>query len=309
MTGEPRIPTLAAIRAALSDRGERPARRRGQNFLTDPRLLAEIVDHAELSRGDVVLEVGPGPGTLTATLLGRQVEVLAVEVDRRMITLLEEMIGHPPGLQVIEADILAERPDLPGPVRAALAERARSAGGEYTLVSNLPYQVATTLLIQLLERQPPRRAVVTVQREVAERLAAAPCSREYGAVSVLAQLLSRVELLRRLPPGAFWPRPAVDSAVVTLSPRPRKEALGGLSLRLVSRVVHAVFFARRKRLLNSLALGLSDRIGRQELAALLERNHFEKDRRGEELAPMEILELARFLEEPLRNREREREDS
>lgn len=251
MSDPPPIPTLEDIRRHLAAASAAPAKRFGQNFLTDARLLAAMVEAAEVGSGDVVLEIGPGPGTLTAALLRAGASVVAIELDAAMRDLLRRLLGHPRNLALLEGDVLAERPELPAVVRAALD------GRPWRLVSNLPYQVASTLLVDLFaSAQRPEVAVVTVQREVAERLRAGAGTEAYGPLSVMVQARAAVELLRVLPPGCFWPRPNVDSASVRLRPMrfdpPAPDALG--------LAVHAAFHARRKGIRKSLDLGLRTEI-------------------------------------------------
>ena len=292
MTREIEPPTLGRIRALLRERGLRPRRGLGQNFLTDPAMLERIVRAADLAPGERVLEVGPGPGTLTAQLLRAGARVVAVEIDPEMIRLHQILLGRPEHLTLIQADILESRPELPPRVVRALD---LEEGGAYRLVANLPYQVAPTLLVDLFQNRPPRQAVVTVQWEVAERLQAAPGTRAYGPLGVLMQLRSRIELVRRIPPGAFWPPPRVESACLSIVPRDASELRELPPEPFLSKVVRAVFFARRKRLSNSLALAFRDSLTREQIDACLDRIHFEKERRGERLSPMEIVELARLL--------------
>ncbi len=291
MSEAPRRPTLAAIKAALERLGTHASRRLGQNFLTDPRVLARIVDAAAVGEGSVVLEVGPGPGTLTAELLARGCRVIAIEVDRKMVLLSRLLVGEHERLEVFEMDALAERPAPPAVVRAALA---RFGGAHYSFVANLPYQIASPLIVDLLWFLPPKVAVVMVQKEVGERLVAAPASDGYGPLSVLVQLAARVETVLTLKPAAFWPPPAVDSRCVRLTPgrAPQVDALG---FPIVRAVVQAAFHARRKRLKNSLASGLAALLPAAELAGRLDEKKFDCDRRAETLAPMEFLELAEHL--------------
>lgn len=299
MSATEEVPPLSRVRAVLEERGLRPRRRLGQHFLADRSLLRRMVDEAGLRPGDVVLEVGPGPGTLTAELLSRGARVLAVEVDPAMIGVLRALVGEPPRLTLVQADILA------GPVRGLPPEVGRALDGalaeagreSYALISNLPYQVAATLLARLFWTTAPERAVVTVQREVAERLAAMPGTRAYGPVGVLVQLQADVRTAFRMPPRAFWPSPKVDSACVVLGRRAPDARVARLGSELVGEVVHAVFRARRKRLANSLALAFGRRLDLVRLRVALEQKNWEKDRRGEQLAPMEIVDLARLLAE------------
>ena len=249
----PDVPTLPRIRDALAAIGGRPSRRFGQNFLTDHSLLSRMADDAGVAEGDVVLEVGPGPGTLTATLLRRGAYVVAAEVDRDMIALLGSLLGRPERLEVVPGDVLATRPALPDAIRAAL-DRARERSGRdrYRLVANLPYQIAATFVADLLASDPPEVAVITVQREVAKRMGARPGSREYGPLSVAVQARAGVEVVRRLPAGAFWPPPKVESAAVRLVPAPCP-GVDRLAPERLREVTQALFHARRKRVANSLA--------------------------------------------------------
>ncbi|MFG0319953.1 MAG: ribosomal RNA small subunit methyltransferase A, partial [Planctomycetota bacterium JB042] len=213
MSDAPEIPRLGAIREALAARGRRPTRRFSQNFLTDPALLGSIVDAAGVEAGDVVLEVGPGPGALTAALLARGATVVAVEVDRVMAEVLRELLGEPERLVLVEEDARAGG-GAPSPSTAAALDRAEASAARsgYRLAANLPYAIASPLLVDLLWTRPPVAGAVTVQFEVADRLVAAPGSRAYGALSVLVALRAEATKVRRLPAGAFWPAPKVDSA-------------------------------------------------------------------------------------------------
>ncbi len=296
MSAAPEVPSLSRVRAALAEHGVRPRRSLGQHFLADRSLLRRMVDAAGLAPRDVVLEVGPGPGTLTAELLSRGARVVAVEVDPVMIGVLRALLGEAPDLTLIQEDILAGAPGgLPAGVERALLAALHQAGQQsYCLVANLPYQVAATLLARLFWTRPPERAVVTVQREVAERLAAAPGTRGYGPVGVLVQLQAEVRQAFRIPPGAFWPAPKIDSACVVLRGATQAR-VQRVEQGFLVQVVHAVFRARRKRLLNSLALAFGPRLDQVGLRAALEEKKWEKERRGEQLAPMEIVELAELL--------------
>lgn len=296
MTDEGRLepPSLAAIRAALAASGGTAKRSYGQHFLHDPGLLSRIVDAATLEPGDVVLEIGPGPGVLTATLLARGVQVVAVEADPTMIDVLQRLLGPHDDLDVLECDALKERP-APGPsIRAAIA--AKRPPRTYSLVANLPYQIASPLLVDVFESEPPRVAVVMIQREVSQRLKAAPDTDAYGLLSVMIQLRATVEEIARVKPGAFWPPPKVDSSVVRLLPR----ASDDLSLRIgmlpptrLHSTLRRAFGERRKTLENNL---LRDSpCDREALAAALEGGGFRRGRRAETLAPEEFVTLAEVL--------------
>ncbi len=185
----------------------RPKKRLGQHFLTDPRLLGRIADAVGATRDDTVIEIGPGRGALTAALLERAGRVIAIELDRELAPLLADRWRSEPRFTLVEGDVLAQ--DL-----GALA------AGPYLLAGNVPYNITTPILFHALRRPRPARAVYLVQREVAERIVAAPGSEAYGALSVNVQAVASAELLFGVAARAFTPPPKVESAVVRITPRP-----------------------------------------------------------------------------------------
>lgn len=203
--------TLAEIRAMLEANGLAPRKRHGQNFLTDHNLIRRLVDTASVGAGSLVLEIGPGTGALTDELLERRCEVVACEIDPGLAGLIRERYRGR-ALTLIEGDCIAGKRTLAPEIVTALS------GRPFTLVANLPYGAATPLIVALLAEPACRGLFVTIQKEVADRLAAAPSTKAYGGLSVLAQTLSRVERLAILPPECFWPRPKVTSAMVALRP-------------------------------------------------------------------------------------------
>jgi 16S rRNA (adenine1518-N6/adenine1519-N6)-dimethyltransferase len=195
---------------SLDPRRPPPVRKSlGQHFLTDRRVLARIADALALEGDEVVVEIGPGRGALTELLLERvpSGRVVAIEYDRALAALLRERWGGEPRLRVVEADVL----------EVSLAEAAGTE--DFVLAGNVPYYITTPILFHALERPRARRAVYLVQKEVADRVAAPPGSRTYGALSVNVQALATAASLFRVPPGAFNPPPKVDSAVVRVEPR------------------------------------------------------------------------------------------
>ena len=184
-----------------------PRKRFGQHFLTDPRILGRIVDALAPTAAETVIEIGPGRGALTEMLLQRAARVIAIEIDRDLAPLLRERHAGNDRLTVIENDVLK-------------VDFGAVAGGPYVLAGNVPYNITTPILFHALRRPRPQRAVYLVQREVAERLVAAPASDEYGALSVNVQSVAMAELLFKVPAGAFQPPPKVESAVIRVTPRP-----------------------------------------------------------------------------------------
>ncbi|MGD0462072.1 MAG: 16S rRNA (adenine(1518)-N(6)/adenine(1519)-N(6))-dimethyltransferase RsmA [Tepidisphaeraceae bacterium] len=239
------------IQALLADARATPRHRLGQNFMIDANLVRIVADAGMIASGDLVIEVGPGTGTLTEELLSKA-QVLAVEIDHALADLLRKRFASAKNFELIEGDALAAKHALDDRLLDSI-RRAKSAGRTVRLVSNLPYNIASPLLIELLIAGVDVLAC-TVQREVAGRLRAAPNSPDYGTLSIMAQLLARVEMLRTLPPQAFWPRPKIDSALVRLT---RQDRLGNRTAEL-SAFVRRIFSARRKTLRNAVALASDD---------------------------------------------------
>lgn len=236
----PRVQTLSEIRSLLESRGLSPRHAFGQNFLIDHNLIRKLVEASGVGGGETVLEVGPGTGTLTEELLSRGCRVVACEIDRGLCELLRERFRDKPGFALIEGDCLENKRTLAAAIRGSLADRP------FALVANLPYGVATPLMLTLLIDYPRCRGLyVTVQREVAERIAAAPGTKAYGTLSVVARAAAEVEMIARLPPECFWPRPDVTSAMVAVRRRARPLApdLGRLAA-----FCQTLFEKRRKQL-------------------------------------------------------------
>lgn len=238
-----------AVRDLLARHGHRLGKSLGQHLLVDRRVLERIVGVAAISSADVILEVGPGIGTLTRELARLAARVVAVEADRRLAPVLEETLGDLANVRVVFADALRIEP-------SALGEPPPEVW-----VSNLPYNVAATLVLGLLDRIPSlMRGAVMVQREVAERMTAAPGSKAYGAYTVKLAFRVRVRSAFGVGPKAFFPPPRVDSAVVVFQ-RVQPPQPGQPPLAVLDTVADAAFAQRRKMLRSALASGLgADRL-------------------------------------------------
>ena len=225
--------------------GPRPKKRFGQHFLSDLNILNNIADAAEISNHDTVVEIGPGLGALTDVLAHRAGRVIAVEVDRELIPLLHEKFAPAPNVEIVESDALAIDPG------ALLA--ACGASPPYSVVANLPYNVAAPVLRLFLEADvPPTRLVVMVQLEVAEAIVAKPG--RMSLLSVATQVYADTSMVMQVAPGAFRPPPKVQSAVVRLDVQPQPKV--DVPLDAFFRVVRAGFGNPRKQLRNSLSFGL-----------------------------------------------------
>jgi 16S rRNA (adenine1518-N6/adenine1519-N6)-dimethyltransferase len=247
--------TPASVRALMAEHGIEPKKSLGQHFLADPNTARRIAGLASVSEGDAVLEIGPGLGSLTLALLERGAHVRAVELDARLAAVLAEVAGPAADVEIAVADALdAPLPELLGPGSGAAGTRAG-----WTCVSNLPYNVAVPVVVRLLEEASSvERIVVLVQREVGERLAAAPGTDAYGAVSVKVAYYAEASLLGVVPPTVFIPRPKVDSVLVGLVRR-AAPPVDVPSVDQLFVLVRSGFSQRRKMLRRALAPVLGDR--------------------------------------------------
>ncbi len=262
---EPRQ-TLSYLRNLFDERGIRPKSKLGQNFLIDLNLLDLIIRTAELSRDDLALEVGSGTGSLTALLAQHAGAVLSVEVDPAFFALTSEAVAGRDNVTLIHADILKNKNELNPEVLSTLdALQQRFDCRQRKLVANLPYVVATPVISNfLLLDSVMERMVVTVQWEIAERLTAQPGTKDYGALAVMVQSLADVELVRRLAPSVFWPRPQVASAIVLIRPNAAKRAHVGDVLRF-RHFLRDLYVHRRKNLRGALAALPSGRLDKHEV--------------------------------------------
>lgn len=245
--------TLSYLIERFDEIGIRPQTRAGQNFLIDLNLQQCLVEAAQLGPDDVVLEVGTGTGSLTAMLAKQAAATVSVEVDAQLFQLAGEELAGLEQVTLLHADALAQKNRLNPALLAAVSQRLGEAPGRrFKLVANLPYNIATPLLTNLLAlERPPELMVATIQKELADRVVARPGSKDYGALSIWVQSQCRAEILRVLPPEVFWPRPKVSSAFlrVRLDPELRSRIA---DREFFHRLVRAVFLHRRKLLRSEL---------------------------------------------------------
>ena len=275
----PLIADLSATRHVLKKFKLRAVKGLGQNFLIDAQVVRQIVDAAEISAGDDVLEIGPGIGTLTQGLLEAGAHVTAVEVDKKLPAVLRETLAGYENFRLIEGDVL----------KINLSELMTKP---FKVAANLPYYITTQILLTLLEKDLPVTKIVTmVQREVAERMTAAPGSKIYGALSVAVQLRSQPRIVFDVSPKSFLPPPEVTSSVVVCDVR--KPPFEIRDEEFLIKVVRAAFAQRRKTLLNSLtAAGF----GREKILSALEISGIDGSRRAETLSLEEFSALSTALQ-------------
>jgi len=252
-----------------------PQKGLGQNFLTDPNHLRKIIAAADLTPADTVLEIGPGLGALTVPLTESARAVVSVEVDADMVRVLNAEVSAP-NFRLVQADILSVEP------AAVLAEQLPhfSVGDEYVVVANVPYYITSGIIRHLLESEyPPRRTVLTIQKEVAQRITAKPGKMSVLAVSV--QFYGMPTLCHTIPANVFFPPPKVDSAVLRIDRHPAPPVPVD-DPRAFFRVVKAGFSQKRKQLKNSLSAGLH--CPQSDVAAMLESVGIDPRRRAETLS-------------------------
>lgn len=233
--------TLTEIKALLAGRGIRPKHRFGQNFLHDHNQLRKLVEAAGVRPGELVVEVGPGTGTLTETLVEAGAEVIACEIDHDMQAIVTERLGG--RVRLICGDCLDGKHALSAELLAAIG------GRPFVLVANLPYNAASPLMAMLAGQHPECRGqYVTVQKEVGDRIRAEPNTRDYGPLTVLLQLLCEIREIAVVKPGSFWPAPDVTSAMIAIEPRGERIFISTDEVRGFERFTHELFSKRRKQL-------------------------------------------------------------
>jgi 16S rRNA (adenine1518-N6/adenine1519-N6)-dimethyltransferase len=278
-------------RDILQSAGLHPRKRLGQSFLIDKRVLDIIVEAAELSPEDVVLEIGAGTGTLTQRLALSSASVIAVELDNGLFRVLQSTFQDSPNVDVIHADIL----DLDLPTLISRTRRSR-----VKVVGNLPYYITTPILMKVLDessRMPVRMFLAMVQKEVGARMAASPGTKDYGALSIAVAYRSEVEILKRISAASFYPKPEVDSVLVKMSVR-ASPPVDVADERLFFDIVKAAFQYRRKTLRNALRLaGGSDEklLSKDSVDSALQALKIDPKRRGETLSMAEFADLANIL--------------
>jgi 16S rRNA (adenine1518-N6/adenine1519-N6)-dimethyltransferase len=290
--GSSRGHTQRYLQRLLSEQGLAPRSSLGQCFLTDLNLLDILVDAARLGRDDLVLEVGAGTGSLTQRLAARAGAVVSVEIDRGLYSLAADAVRNCPNVRILQADILERKNALNAEVFEAVDSLVSPLKPlHHKVVSNLPYVIATPVIsLLLLDNRPWALMVVTIQKELADRLIARPGTKEYGSLSVLAQSLAQVELLRELPPSAFWPKPKVSSAFVRIEPSPQKRA-AVKDLPTLALVTRGVMLHRRKVLRSALG-SLFTSVTKQDIDAFLTGIGLDLRTRAESLAPEQFVDLA-----------------
>jgi len=290
------ITSAARLKSLVKRNGLHLTKKLGQNFLLDERVLDSIVRAAELSEGDRVLEIGSGLGNLTKKLAETGAQVLSCEIDHGLYAIAAQELDGLTNVRIMLCDALDGSSHLSKRLAEALEEHL-AGGAPLKVVANLPYCISTPAITALLESPfALDRLVLTLQKEVADRLGATPGTKQYSYLSALMQLQCKTELLKVISPKVFWPRPAVSSTVVRIVPKPSDETAGPGALKAFKKLARAIFRSRRKTLLNSLDSSLGITLDRDTIADRLLQAGVDPQIRGECLNPTELIELAAALE-------------
>ena len=285
--------TISYLAKRFSEAGIRLNTRHGQNFLIDSNLLRLLVERASLGPNDVVLEVGTGTGALTALIAPSVAAVVTVEIDPQLQQLASEELFGLTNIVMLRHDALRNKGNLDPRVIAAVEEQlVVGPERQLKLVANLPYSVATPIIANLLASSiVPHSMTITIQKEVADRIAASPGGKDYGALSVWIQSQCRVELVRILSPTVFWPRPKVHSAIIHIEVDPQLR--GRIpDLAFFHDFVRSLFFHRRKFLRSVLHSALKDRLDKPAIDEILGQTNLSPECRADQLTVETILGLS-----------------
>lgn len=284
--------TASYLMHRFREAGFEPHARHGQNFLIDLNLLNILLEAADLGADDVVLEIGTGMGTLTTQMAPRAGHVVTVEIDEHLYQLASEELIDFDNVTMLHQDALRNKNNLHPTVLETVREHVEAAPGRrLKLVANLPYNVATPILSNLLLTPiVPVSMTVTIQKEVADRIVAPPGNKDYSALSIWMQSLCEVEIIRILPPQVFWPRPKVQSAILQIRPSDEKRSRIP-DLTFFHEFVRALFFHRRKFLRSVVLSAYKGRLGKPDIDAVLAELGLPHETRAENLSVETMLTL------------------
>lgn len=289
--------TPSVLKQIFIRRGITPNKRFGQNFLTDQNAMLCIPDIADLTEDDIVLEIGTGTGGLTRLLAARSRQVFTIEVDRKLFELSSDILKLYNNTIPLNADILKTKHALNPYITSLIYNWLREHGhAAIKVVSNLPYNISTPVVINLLENDLPiSEMVLMLQQEITDRMTALPGTREYGMLSVIIRLFSEVEVVKSLPPEVFWPKPSVHSAIVKVRVQKEKYAGRITDYPFFRQIINAIFTSRRKTLINSLERLNVPGISREHLKQVLKDMRLDERIRGEALDVDQLIHLSEAI--------------
>jgi 16S rRNA (adenine1518-N6/adenine1519-N6)-dimethyltransferase len=285
--------TKSFLLERFREMGIRPATRHGQNFLIDLNLVELIIESAQLTSDDVVLEVGTGTGSLTQMMAERAAAVVTAEIDAHLFELASEQLIDLPNVTMLKLDALRNKNNLDDRIMDAVGEQLAAAPGRrFKLVANLPYNIATPVISNLLlARHVPHSMTVTIQKELAERIIASPSTKDYSALSVWIQSQATSEIVRIMPPSVFWPAPKVSSAILRIVvDHERRSRI--VDLPFFHQITKALFLHRRKFLRANVLAAMKRHLDKSQVDELLDEMGFAPDTRTEQLDVETLIKLA-----------------
>jgi 16S rRNA (adenine1518-N6/adenine1519-N6)-dimethyltransferase len=292
--------TVSYLTQRFREVGLEPDSRHGQNFLIDLNLINLLVDSADIQPNDLVLEIGTGTGSLTALMAAKAAHVITVEIDTHLHQLAREELEEFDNVTMVQQDALRNKNNFNPIVLETIQNRfSEIPGGRFKLVANLPYNVATPIISNLLLTEIlPTSMTVTIQKELADRIVAVPSTKDYSALSIWMQSLCDCRIVRVLGPGVFWPRPKVHSAIIHLEHSLEKR--GRITdVRFYHEFVRSLFFHRRKFLRSVIISSCKGKLDKPEVDEVLAALKLGPNARAEELPVEGILELGEAFRQKL----------
>ncbi len=284
--------TKRQIQQLLTSEGLVPNKRLGQNFLIDLNLMKLLIDYANIDRDDIVLEVGCGTGSLTEGLAQKSAKIIAVEADPALAKIAKRLLETQNNVEIINADILENKNTINPSVTEAINSARKQYRGRFLLVANLPYNVASPVMLNLVKAALSVNAMyVTVQKEVAERMTAEPGNKHYGTLSIFLSATGRVRIERVLKPTVFWPAPQVDSAMVSFAMK--EEKIKRIkNIRLFSEII-SLFMQHRRKMVKTCTKFATGRLTKiTDFSEIFERAGINPNKRPDQLSPQNYIEIA-----------------
>ncbi len=284
--------TKRQIQQLLASQGLVPNKRLGQNFLIDLNLMKLLIDYANISEDDIVLEVGCGTGSLTETLAQKAAKVIAVEADPALAKIAERQLETQKNVEIINTDILESKNAINPSITKILKSARKQCTGQLLLVANLPYNVASPVMLNLVKEPPSVDGMyVTVQKEVAERMTAQPGNKHYGTLSIFLSATGRVRIERVLKPTVFWPAPQVDSAMVSFTVK--QEKISRIkNFGLFTEIIR-LFMQHRRKLVSTCTKFASGRLAKiNNFSEIFENTGINPKHRPDQLSPQNYIEIA-----------------
>jgi 16S rRNA (adenine1518-N6/adenine1519-N6)-dimethyltransferase len=282
--------TVSFLTRRFREVGLKPTGRHGQNFLIDMNLQQLLVDSAQLTADDVVLEIGTGTGGITAMIANQVASVVTVEIDRHLYQLASEELIDFDNVTMLQQDALKNKNQFQENILRTVEQKIHE-NGDFKLVANLPYNIATPIISNLLAcRIPPRSMTVTIQKELAERILAKPSTKDYSHLSIWIQCQCTAEIIRIMPPSVFWPQPKVESAILHLELDEERRAQIP-DLHFFHTFTRALFFHRRKFLRSVVVSAMKKQLSKSQIDESLSEANLRADQRAEQLSVEKILTL------------------